>query len=242
MKLKSVGIIPARFHSTRFPGKPLALILGTSLLQRTYEKAKAASLLDEVIVATDDPRIFNHVIGFGGKAVMTSENCLNGTERVAEAAKHLSGYDIIVNIQGDEPCLDPQAIDNTILALSQNPDVSAATVAGPLDPEDFSNPAAVKCVFDLSGKALYFSRSLIPGSKGAFAGPYFKHIGLYAFRAPFLQLYVNLPDTPLMAAEDLEQLKILEHGFSLHITPVEKASPGVDLPEDIKKVEKFICQ
>lgn len=242
MKLKSVGIIPARFHSTRFPGKPLALILGTSLLQRTYEKAKASSLLDEVIVATDDSRIFDHVIGFGGKAVMTSENCLNGTVRVAEAAKQLAGYDIVVNIQGDEPCLDPEAIDKTIQALAAHPDASAATVAAPLDAKDYTSSSVVKCVFNLSGKALYFSRSLIPGSKGTPNGPFFKHIGLYAFRAPFLQVYVDLPDTPLMMAEDLEQLKILEHGFSLHITPVEKASPGVDLPEDIKKVEKFLCQ
>lgn len=242
MKLKSVGIIPARFHSTRFPGKPLALILGTSLLQRTYEKAKSASLLDEVIVATDDARIFDHVVQFGGKAVMTSSTCLNGTERVAEAARHLAGYDIVVNIQGDEPCLDPDAIDKTILALANHADVSAATVAAPLDEEDYASSSAVKCVFNLSGKALYFSRSLIPGSKGSPNGPFFKHIGLYAFRAPFLQVYVDLPDTPLMMAEDLEQLKILEHGFSLHITPVDKASPGVDLPEDIKKVEKFLCQ
>lgn len=242
MNKKSVGIIPARYQSTRFPGKPLSLINGISLLQRTYIQATQAKLLSEVYVATDDSRIFDHVLSFGGKALMTSSNCLTGTDRVAEGAKQMMDADFIVNIQGDEPCIDPISIDKSIQALIDYPDRVASTLAAPLEPEDYDSHSVVKCVFALDGKALYFSRSLIPGSKGEKIGPYFRHIGLYAFRRDFLINFMLLKPTPLMLSEDLEQLKILEHGYNLHITPVEKGSPGVDEPADIKKVEKFLCQ
>ncbi|MCB1113189.1 MAG: 3-deoxy-manno-octulosonate cytidylyltransferase [Chlamydiia bacterium] len=242
MNIKSVGIIPARYNSTRFPAKLLALIHGTTLLQRTYEKAAQATLLKEIIVATDDERIFNHVLSFGGKAVMTPKDCQNGTERVAIAAKSMPDVDIVVNIQGDEPLIDPKAIDLSVQALIDHPDRVAATLACPLMPDEWEASSVVKCVFSKSGQALYFSRSLIPGSKGEKKGPYYKHIGLYAYRADFLPTYLSLPETPLMLAEDLEQLKILEHGFSLHVTSVESPSLGVDVPDDIKKVEQYLCQ
>lgn len=239
MTAKIVGIIPARYMSSRFPAKLLAMILGTSLLQRTYEKAREASRLTDLIVACDDERLFNHVLHFGGKAVMTPP-CQNGTERVALAMDKFKDVDIVVNIQGDEPLIDPKAIDAAVDALLYDRTLVASTLAAPLPLEEYHNPSVVKCVFDQNGKALYFSRSLIPGSKGEPTGPFFRHIGLYAYRADFLRTFLSLPNTPLMMAEDLEQLKILEHGYRMHITPVEQAYPGVDLPEDITKVEQYL--
>lgn len=243
--MKTVGIIPARYSSTRFPGKPLALILGTSLIQRTYDNAKKAKTLDELIVATDDSRIFEHVLSFGGQAVFTSPDCLTGSDRVAEAAKQYPEAQIIVNIQGDEPCIDPSTIDKAVLALQQDEEALVATAATPLTEEEAQLSSVVKCVLDARGRALYFSRALIPaGKENSFRPeiPYLRHIGLYVFRREFLFQYAQLSPTPLMLAEDLEQLKILEHGYKVHVVTVTGFSPGVDLPEDIQKVEKILCQ
>lgn len=228
--MKTVGIIPARFKSTRFPGKPLAMILGKSLIQRTYENAKKARSLDSLYVATDDERIFNHVVEFGGQALYTSSECPNGSSRVAEAARNIEA-DIIVNIQGDEPCIAPETIDKAVEALIRDQEAVVATAATPFDSED--SRSIVKCVWDLCHRALYFSRSKISS---------FRHIGLYVFRRDFLFRYEALPATPLMLAEDLEQLKILEHGFKIAIAEVLEESPGVDTPDDITKVEKLLCQ
>ena len=245
LNTKAVGIIPARYHSTRFPGKPLIQILGKSLIQRTYENSQKATTLCDLVVATDDQRIFDHVLGFGGKAVLTSNHWQNGSERVAEAAEKLSHFDIVVNIQGDEPCIDPVTIDSAVRALQHDSDAVVATAAAPLAPEEAHSTSIVKCVKDLSGRALYFSRAAIPGSKtGSFnsPSPFLRHVGLYAFRREFLFQYAKLAPTPHMIAEDLEQLKVLEHGFKMQVVTVFDLSSGVDTPEDIAKVEKILCQ
>ena len=239
--MKYVGIIPARFGSVRFPGKPLALILGKSLIRRTYENAKKASALSDLIVATEDQRIYDHVLDFGGKAVLISSQCPKGSDAVAEAALGFPDAEIIVNIQGDEPCVEPEIIDQLAKSLENDPDAVVATAASPLRAAD---PMAVTCTVDLKGHALYFSRSLIPGNKGGIyhpSLPYLRHIGLYAFRRDFLLTYAALPPTPLMLVEDLEQLKVLEHGYKIRVEIVESASQGVDWHHDLQKVE-LLCQ
>lgn len=244
-RLQIAGIIPARYQSRRFPGKPLAPILGKSLIQRTYENAKKIDMISELYVATEDTRIFEHVEGFGGKAIYTPSDCLTGSDRVAEAAKNLSHADIIVNIQGDEPCLDPEAVNKAIKGLIEDQEAVVATAVTALEEQDACNPSVVKCVFDRDHRALYFSRSLIPGNKsGKWSAetPCFRHVGLYVFRRHFLLQYAELSATPLMLAEDLEQLKILEHGYKIHVVHIPGISLGVDLPHDIEKVENYLCQ
>ncbi|CAF23549.1 unnamed protein product [Candidatus Protochlamydia amoebophila UWE25] len=244
-----IGIIPARYGSTRFPGKPLASILGKTLLQRTYENSLRASALSDLIVATDDERIFEHVRSFNGKVVMTSEQCPTGTDRLAEV---LSLYPewmhatAIVNIQGDEPCLNPLTINLAVQALVNDPQGQVSTIVTPLlDEEEAKNSSIVKCVMDQQGNALYFSRALIPSNKtnsfknGAI---YFRHLGLYVYRPSFIINYQKLPSTPLQLEEDLEQLKVLEHGYRIKVAIVDQANIGVDTPEDIHKVEEWLCK
>lgn len=246
---KIVGIIPARYGSSRFPGKPLADILGKSLIQRTYENAKKCSLLDDVIAATDDKRIFDHVLQFGGKAVMTSPHCPTGSDRLIEAVENgprLREASIIINIQGDEPCLEPIVIEQVVQLLLEDPSAVMSTAVMKIHSEvEALNPSVVKCSMDCRGQALYFSRALIPGGPGAKFNPsltYFKHIGIYGYRREFLLTYGKLPQTPLQLAEDLEQLKVLEHGYRIKTAIVESTSVSVDHPEDIKKVESLLCK
>lgn len=242
---KIIGIIPARYASTRFPGKPLVAIKEKTLIQRTYENALRCRLFDDLIVATDDQKIFDHVQTFG-KAVMTSTDCQTGTDRVAEAVKKRKEYndiEIVVNIQGDEPCIRPETIASVIYALTANPLAEMATAITPLRSEDADSYSVVKCVKDLQGRALYFSRSLIPGSKSGIANPhvnYFRHIGLYAYRRDFLFEYTKLPATPLQLAEDLEQLKALEHGYTIMTAEVQELGIGVDVPADVDRVIREI--
>jgi 3-deoxy-manno-octulosonate cytidylyltransferase (CMP-KDO synthetase) len=245
--VKVLAVIPARFGSTRFPGKPLSLIHGKSLIQHTYDNAVASPLLDGVIIATDDDRIYKHAQGFHANVVMTDPNHPNGTERIAEVISNLSERpDIVVNIQGDEPCISPELIEALVMALVDNPDVPMSTVITPLtNLEDANNPSVVKCVINQKGRALYFSRRCIPGGKSstpASTTSYYSHIGLYAYRTDFLFTYLHLPPTPLQLAEDLEQLKVLEHGFHIQTAIVEHLSLGVDTPEDIHKVESYLCK
>lgn len=245
MTLKIVAIIPARYQSSRFPGKPLVKIQGISLLQRTYENAKKVTILTDIIIATDDKRIFDHAESFGAKVVMTSPECHTGTDRIAEVAATIPDADLIVNIQGDEPCLDPESIELTVLSLINDTEAVMSTAASPLAVEDALHTSVVKCVFDNGGRALYFSRSLIPGNKTGYPSrdiKYFRHIGLYVFRRDFLLLFPKLKPTPLMLTEDLEQLKVLEHGYKIQVVTVNRLSPGVDTPDDIQKVENFLCQ
>lgn len=248
-QFKVIGMIPARFASTRFPGKPLALIKGKTLIQRTYENAKNSKSLDEVIVATDHPGIFDHVKEFGGEVVMTSPDCPTGSDRMAEVLQKESRFkdiEIAVNIQGDEPCLESFVIDEVVKILLNDPEAVMSTAVMKIVSEEEAYSSSVpKCTFDLHQNALYFSRALIPSSKAQRFNPetaYYKHIGIYGFRRDFLLKYGQLPRTPLQLAEDLEQLKVLEHGYRIKTAIVESKSIGVDLPEDIQKVERLLCK
>lgn len=244
-----IAFIPARWASTRFPGKPLALISGKTLIQRTYENARRCTYLQKVIVATDDQSIYDHVAGFGGDVVMTFDSCTTGTDRIVEAVKHspeLQQADIILNIQGDEPCIDPEVIKSVIRCLEKDEKAVMSTAVSKLHlKEEAMSSSVVKCVMDQEQNALYFSRSLIPGNRSGDFLPnevYYKHIGIYGFRTAFLLQYAELKKTPLQLTEDLEQLKVLEHGYRIKAAVVEYESIGVDLPEDIKKIEKLLCK
>ncbi len=233
----TIGVIPSRYGSTRFPGKPLAKISGKSLIERVYHQALKAKL-DKVIVATDDKRIMDEVMSFGGVAVLTGEHN-SGTDRIAEAIEK-EECDIVINIQGDEPLIKPEIIDTVALALEKNEwaDVTTAAV-GISDNKEIDDANIVKTVFAKNGKALYFSRNTIPYQKDKMPD-YYKHIGIYGFRKQFLKKFVSLPQSSLEQAESLEQLRILENGYNIHVSIVKYDSIGVDVPEDIKKVEEAL--
>ncbi|MDR3624569.1 MAG: 3-deoxy-manno-octulosonate cytidylyltransferase [Chlamydiales bacterium] len=244
-----IGVIPARFESSRFRGKPLALISGKSLIQRTYENAKRFKELKEIIVATDDMRISEHVKSFGGNVIMTSPNHATGTDRLAEVISKYSDFDsidLVFNIQGDEPCLEPSVVSAVITALIEDSSAVMATAVVPLrSKEDALNHSVVKCVMDLKGNALYFSRSLIPQNKSGTFDPsytYYKHLGAYCYTPEFLLNYSSLSPTPLENIENLEQLRVLEHGFRIKVACIEEkiTSISVDRPDDIKKVEEWL--
>lgn len=240
MSKKIIGIIPARIGSTRFPKKMLADVKGKPLIQLTYENALRCKKLDDLVVATDDSNIYDVVRSFGGQVVMTSTDCPSGTDRAAEAIRNnpfLQDAEIVINIQGDEPTIDPSTIECVAEVLEQHPQANVSTACLRItNKEDTVNPSVVKCVMNLQGRALYFSRALIPHDKsGCFNKntTYYKHIGIYAYRSEFLQHYSELSSTPLQIAEDLEQLKILEHGFYIQIAEVYKDCAGIDTPTDL---------
>lgn len=240
-----VAIIPARLDSKRFPRKMLVDIRGKSLIQRTYENALLSKKPDAFIVATDSQEIYDHVKSFGGKVVMTSPSCLNGTERAAEVISHAPQFaqaKIVVNIQGDEPDLAATTIDSVIEALEKDDEAQVSTACARIThAEDAFDPSIVKCVLNQKGQALYFSRALIPcGKTAAFKSDliYYKHFGIYCYRKDFLLLFNRLPPTPLQLAEDLEQLKILEHGYAIHVVEVECDSIGIDTPQDLSNFLK----
>ena len=234
----AIAIIPARFASTRFPGKPLAAETGKPLIQHVVERVREAKRVSRVVVATDDARIFDAVERFGGQAVMTGEHP-NGTSRIAEAIEKLGDdAELIVNVQGDEPEVPADTIDALIAGLADDADAQMATLGCPFDPhEDPSNPNVVKLVVDRHDRAMYFSRSLIPYDRDAeMLGTQptvalLKHPGLYAYRRSFLKLYPTLPPTPLEEAEKLEQLRVLEHGLPIRIIRAPAPHPGIDTPE-----------
>ncbi len=237
--LTVLGVIPARYDSCRFPGKPLASIRGKSMIHRVYERAAAARLPEQVVVATDDARIAQEVESFGGRAVMTKACHRSGTERVAEvAAKH--ACDLVVNIQGDEPLIRPEAIDLAIEPLLQGRDFEVSTLVTPMqNGEEIRDPGVVKVVRDLSGRAIYFSRSAIPYARSG-NGIFLKHIGLYVYRRAFLLQYPELPRGRLEMAEELEQLRILENGFRILTVETEWDAISVDSPEDLMRVEEHL--
>ncbi|NNM15183.1 MAG: 3-deoxy-manno-octulosonate cytidylyltransferase [Bacteroidia bacterium] len=245
--MNCIGIIPARFGSTRFPGKPLAEIAGKSMIQRVYEQASKSKHLKKVLVATDDDRILKHVSSFGGAAMMTSENHVNGTQRCEEVVSNLNeSYDVVINIQGDEPLIQPKLIDS-VCEIFEIPDIEIATLITKIDSsEDLLNPNVVKVVTDKNGSALYFSRSPIPYNKNIQADKlpddvsYLQHIGLYAYRTDVLQKLVKLEPSKLEMAESLEQLRWLENGFSLQTIFSSLPSYAVDSPSDIGKIEKLL--
>lgn len=239
-----VGIIPARFASSRFPGKPLVQILGKPMIQRTWERAKLARSLDHVVVATDDEKIAECCKGFGAEVIMTSESCQNGAERCCEALQKLGKkYDIVVNIQGDEPLVDPEIIDGIVKALQATPDAVFSTAVTALNPEDAFDTNRVKCVVDNRGYAIYFSRGLIPFNKSAKVNPkfpYLLHLGIQSYESKFLEKYPKLPPTPLQLEEDLEQLKVLENGYKMKVIKVDHEAHGVDAPGDVEKIERLM--
>ena len=235
-----LGIIPARYGSTRFEGKPLALINGKMMIQRVYEQAKKADKLSEVVVATDDERIYNAVVGFGGKAVMTSTKHKSGTDRCCEVVDKIgNGFDAVINIQGDEPYINPQEI-NQIAELISEKDTQLASLCKPVyDEEELMSPNAVKVVFDKNGKALYFSRFAIPYLRNQIERTFYKHIGIYAYKCDVLKKVAALPQSGLELAESLEQLRWLENGYTVRMGVTEFESFSVDVPDDIVKIEKI---
>ncbi|MBI5588825.1 MAG: 3-deoxy-manno-octulosonate cytidylyltransferase [Deltaproteobacteria bacterium] len=237
--MKVVAFIPARFGSTRLNGKPLANICGKPMVQWVYEKARAARLINDVTVATDDERILRAVKDFGGKAVMTSPAHSSGTDRIAEAARGAHA-DIVVNIQGDEPLIEPGLIDRAVAPMLDDPGLLSCTLKTRIKDEDeYRNPNAVKVVTDRDGYALYFSRSPLPHYKTPFNEaklPAYKHIGLYVYRRDFLIEFAALKPSPLEEAESLEQLRALENGFRIKVVETDYNPVSVDTPEDLEKV------
>ncbi|MCB9340902.1 MAG: 3-deoxy-manno-octulosonate cytidylyltransferase [Lewinellaceae bacterium] len=240
--MKSLGIIPARYASTRFPGKPLADMGGQTMIQRVYEKTMQ-SRLDEVVVATDDDRIYDHVLAFGGRVVMTSSNLPSGTDRCAAVAeqKEFSAFDNIINVQGDEPFIRPEQIDTVLATLETRPGCGIATLAKQLDmPEELFNPNVVKVVFGKNNQALYFSRSPVPFVRGQSQtdwignATFYKHIGLYGYRREVLLELAKLPIGALEKAESLEQLRWLENGYAIGIGITSFETRGIDTLEDLR--------
>jgi 3-deoxy-manno-octulosonate cytidylyltransferase (CMP-KDO synthetase) len=240
---KVVVVIPARYGSTRLPGKPLVSLAGQSMIQRVYERAKSAQNVDRVIVATDDERIVKAVETFGGEARMTRADHRTGTERVAEVAAHVEG-EIFVNVQGDEPLLDPKAVETAIQALLEEPRAAVSTVATPIrTPGDIMDPNAVKVVLDFDGNALYFSRAPIPWVRDTTSKiqvRHLKHLGLYVFQRDALLEYPTLPQGELERIEQLEQLRWMENGWKIRVAEVEHDAVSVDVPEDVARVEKLL--
>jgi 3-deoxy-manno-octulosonate cytidylyltransferase (CMP-KDO synthetase) len=241
--MKIVAVIPARYASTRFPGKPLASICGKPMIQRVYENALRCAVVDRVVVATDSPEIARAVQAFGGEVCMTSDRHETGTDRIAEAAQAMEA-DLIVNVQGDEPLLQPHTIGLAVQPLLADDSLPMGTLKAKIKTErDRENPNIVKVVTDDRGRALYFSRSPIPffRCRTACASMY-RHIGLYVYRRDFLLHLTGLPQSGLEKAESLEQLRALENGFTIHVAETDYEPIGVDVPEDITTVENILNQ
>ena len=241
-ELHAVGVIPARYQSSRFPGKPLALIDGRTLVERVFERARASEKLTRLLVATDDDRIASAVRAFGGEVAMTSPAHETGTDRLAEVARSLAA-DLFVNIQGDEPLVDPQDIDQLVDSLDADGSADMATLAAPLPEADQAlDPNVVKVVCDASGRALYFSRSAIPFVRGdAAAGrPWMRHVGLYAYRRDFLLEFASWSPGVLEKIEGLEQLRALERGRTIRVLRARGRYHGVDTPDDVLAVEHVL--
>ena len=240
--MKVLCVIPARYASTRLPGKPLSMIAGKPMIQHVYERACQAQMPDEVIVATDNELVEKAVAAFGGKAVMTSPDHPSGTDRLAEVALMYPDVDVIVNVQGDEPMIPPEVIDNLAKAFEADAELNMATMKVAMDEADYDNPAAVKVVTDLNGYALYFSRSLMPYPRNK-PEEYkvYKHVGIYAYRRNFLLKYAALQPTPLEKAESLEQLRALENGYKIKVLESTFKGIGVDTPEDLAAVNELFA-
>lgn len=240
----TLGVIPARWCSTRFPGKPLHQIAGVSLIQRVWQRVQACHTLDDCIVATDDLRIVHEVESFGGKAVMTSSDHTSGTDRIAEAIQSFPQATHIINIQGDEPQIEPSLIDELAEVLLNHPDVSMATAANPLDNANLiSDSNVVKVALKLNGDALYFSRSPLPYQRNASPDlTVYRHKGIYAYQRGFLQDFIAWPPSPLELAESLEQLRALENGARIRVIITSDTSGGIDTLEQAQELEQFLYQ
>ena len=243
--MKFIAIIPARYASTRFPGKPLALLGGKPVIQRVYEQA--VSVLGQACVATDDDRILQTVEAFGGCAVMTSTAHRSGTDRIEEAAQKLeTDADVIINIQGDEPFIQASQIE-TLCRLFDDPETEIGTLGKRFESiEAAENPNSPKIVTDLRGYALYFSRSIIPFIRGEERGewlrhyPFLKHLGIYAYRREVLTAITQLPQSPLEIAESLEQLRWLQNGYRIKVGETDVETVGIDTPDDLQRAEEFL--
>ncbi len=239
---KALGIIPARWGSTRFPGKPLYPIAGKPLLRHVWERARRAKKLETVIVATDDMRIAESAFAWGAEVAMTSPRHRSGTDRIAEVAADATDYSIILNIQGDEPLTDPRLLDQMVRALERDADLEMITAAHPfLEVAEASSPNQVKLVLDTASNALYFSRSRIPfASDERTPARYFRHQGIYGYRRELLLRFVQWKPSPLERAESLEQLRALENGVRIRVIVTASGSPGVDSPEDVETIERLL--
>lgn len=246
--MKYIGVIPARYASTRFPGKPLVMLGGKSMIERVYEQV--AGVLDETCVATDDERIFDAVKAFGGNVVMTSTEHKSGTDRIQEAVTKIgNGYDVVVNIQGDEPFIQRSQIE-TVCRCFDDEITQIATLGKPFGNnfEAIANSNSPKIVIDNRGYAMYFSRSVIPFIRGkqteewAEAYPFVKHIGLYAYRREVLAEITQLPQSSLEIAESLEQLRWLQNGYRIKVGLTDVETVGIDTPEDLQRAEEFLAQ
>ena len=237
--MRTLCVIPARYASTRLPGKPLADICGKPMICRVLERASRAQKPEKVIVATDDQRIYDAVRAEGGEAILTRADHPTGTDRLAEVAEAYPEVDLIVNVQGDEPLIEPSVIDDLIAPFEMDENLPMATVMVRMeDAAEQLNPNNVKVIVDKLGYALYFSRSLVPYPR-AVAGPVYKHIGIYAYRRDFLLRYARLEPTPLEKAESLEQLRALENGYGIRVLETDCRFVGVDTPEDLALVNKI---
>ena len=252
--MKFIGIIPARYESSRFPGKPLHLICGKSMIQRVYEQCKLAGVLDEIVIATDDERIVQHVKGFGGNVVLTSASHKCGTERCNEAISILNNdgiydnEDVVINIQGDEPLINPEQI-SLVSSCFNKKGVALATLAKKIsNSTDIFNPNTIKVVFNNFNEAVYFSRSPIPYQRGIIekewinSGNYYKHIGIYAYKVGMLKKITKFAQTKLELSESLEQLRWLENGLIINVAITEHDSHSVDVPEDVATIEEMIAK
>lgn len=243
--MKVLGVIPARYASSRFPGKPLIDLKGKSMIQRVYEGASRSKMITDLVVATDDERIVDEVRSFGGNVMMTEPTHQSGTDRCAEVLLAYPFADVVINIQGDEPLVDHRQIDS-LLAAFENEDVQIATLGiGEVSLSDLENPNRIKVVVDQNNKALYFSRSCIPNhhhSKGEPLDnyPYLRHIGLYAYRSETLRTISELHPTHLERIESLEQLRWLYYGHPIHVVKTDIETPNIDVPEDLQKVLDFL--
>lgn len=234
-------VIPARFSSTRLPGKPLANIAGKPMIQHVYERAAKALRPFKVVVATDHQLVYDAVKAFGGEVLMTSAEHPTGTDRLAEVARSFPAAEVIVNVQGDEPLIEPTVIDQLAAAFDGRPNLQMATMMTAMRPEEYHDPNAVKVVTDQHGYALYFSRSLIPYPRVKNPQlPVYKHIGIYAYRRDFLLEYSTLAPTPLEQAESLEQLRVLEHGHRIKVLATDFRFIGVDTPADLERVNALL--
>lgn len=246
--MKILGIIPARYASTRFPGKPLTIINGKSMIQRVYEQALKAEMLNDVVVATDDDRIYDAVLSFGGKVVMTSSEHKSGTDRCAEVVKTINDkYEAVVNIQGDEPFINPEQI-NQIASLISQKDSQIASLCKPIkDADELFDNNVVKVVFDIKGNALYFSRHTIPFMRNVEnearswmnSHTFYKHIGIYAYKTDVLEQISQLTQSELEMSESLEQLRWLENSYRIIMGITEYESYSIDTPRDVEKCMKF---
>ena len=240
--MKFLGVIPARYVSTRLPRKPLKDICGHTMIEWVYKRA-IKSNLDRVVIATDSKEVFDEVLSFGGDVIMTDANHLNGTSRIAEVCQKITDYDVVINIQGDEPLIEPDMINSLIDIFKEENDLKMATLKHKLKKkEDIENPNFVKVITDKKDYAIYFSRSVIPYPRNENLDIYFKHVGIYGYKREFVLEYSKLESTPLENSESLEQLRVLENGYKIKVLETPYEIIGVDTAEELERVRKYILE